>query len=156
VLCTPAGFEDALAQVLINWRRTEYLSKVLGALNAINVYEHVMPVVQSLRRAGVPCHVASNQQAGRARHMSEVLNYKNLFTREFYSCALGVAKPDVAFFELVLHSLDLRGENVLFLDDRRENVEAAQRAGLGAAVYAAESGAPALHDLLAEHGLRVT
>lgn len=79
---------------------------------------------------GVPCHIASNQQAGRARHMSEVLDYKNLFTREFYSCALGVAKPDIAFFELVLHSLDLRGANVLFLDDRRENVEAASGLGL--------------------------
>jgi putative hydrolase of the HAD superfamily len=155
-LCTSDGFDDALLQVLTKWARAEHLSKVLAALNAIDVYEHVMPVVQTLRRAGVPCHVASNQQAGRARHMSEVLNYRNLFTREFYSCALGVAKPDIAFFELVHHSLDLRRDNVLFLDDRPENVEAARRAGLAAAVYTAESGATALHDILAAHGLRVT
>lgn len=88
--------------------------------------------------------------------MSEVLNYRTLFTREFYSCSLDVAKPDVAFFERVLHALNLRGNNVLFLDDRQENVEAARRVGLVAAVYAGESGAQALHRILVEHGLRVS
>ena len=57
--------------------------------------DEVMRIVLSLQHAGVLCHIASNQQASRARHMSEVLNYRTLFTREFYSCALGVAKPDI-------------------------------------------------------------
>jgi len=155
-LCTPSGFGDALTQVLIKWQRAEHLTEVLRVLNAIDVFDDVMSVVLSLQHAGVVCHIASNQQAGRARHMSEVLNYRTLFTREFYSCSLGVAKPDIAFFERVLHALDLRGNNVLFLDDRQENVEAARRAGLAAAVYAGESGAQALHRILVEHGLRVS
>lgn len=155
-LCAPGGFDAALAQVLVKWQRTGHLAEILRALNAIDVHEEVMRVVRALRDAGVPCHIASNQQAGRARHMSEVLGYKTRFTREFYSCHLGVAKPDIAFFERVLHALDLRGGKVLFLDDRQENVEAARRAGLAAAVYAAESGLPALHRILAEHGLQVS
>ena len=155
-LCTPSGFGDALTQVLIKWQRAEHLTEVLRVLNAIDVFDDVMSVVLSLQHAGVVCHIASNQQAGRARHMSEVLNYGTFFTREFYSCSMGVAKPDIAFFERVLHALDLRGNNVLFLDDRQENVEAARRAGLAAAVYAGESGAQALHRILAEHGLRVS
>jgi putative hydrolase of the HAD superfamily len=156
VLCAPSGFDDALTQVLVKWHRAEHLTEVVRALNAINVYDEVMRVVLSLQRAGVPCHIASNQQAGRARHMSEVLNYRTLFTREFYSCSLGVAKPDIFFFERILHALDLRGDNVLFLDDRQENVEAARRAGLASAVYAGESGAETLHAVLSEHGLRVS
>lgn len=155
-LCTLSGFDEALTQVLIKWHRTERLTEVLRALNAIDVYDEVMRVVLSLQRAGVLCHVASNQQAGRARHMSEVLNYRTLFTREFYSCFLGVAKPNIAFFEGVLHALDLRGNTVLFLDDRPENVEAARCAGLTAAVYAAESGPRALHRILVEQGLGVS
>ena len=155
-LCTPSGFDDALTQVLVKWHRSEHLAEVLCAMNAIDVYEEVMSVVLSLQHAGVLCHIASNQQAGRARHMSEVLNYKTLFAREFYSCTLGVAKPDVAFFDRVLHALDVRANNVLFLDDRQENVEAARRAGLAAAVYTGESGAQALRRILMEHGLRVS
>jgi putative hydrolase of the HAD superfamily len=154
-LCTPSGFDDALTQVLGKWQLTHYMAEVLRAMNAIDVYEEVMRVVVSLQQAGVLCHIASNQQAGRARHMSELLNYKTLFSREFYSCTLGVAKPDIAFFERVLHALDVRANNVLFLDDRQENVDAARRAGLAAAVYSGESGAPALHRILVEHGLRV-
>ena len=85
--------------------------------------------------------------------MSEILNYRTHFTQEFYSCSLGVAKPDVAFFEHILYALNLPGNNVLFLDDRPENVEAAIRAGLAAAVYVGESGPVALQKILGEHGL---
>lgn len=152
-LCTPSGFDDALAHVLIKWHRADHLAEVLRVMNAIDVYEEVMGVAQSLRQAGVNCHIASNQQAGRARHMSETLNYRTLFTREFYSCSLGVAKPEAAFFEHILHALNLPGNNVLFLDDRPENVEAAQRVGLAAAVYVGESGPHVLQKVLAEHGL---
>lgn len=152
-LCTPSGFDDALAHVLIKWHRADHLAEVLRVMNAIDVYEEVVGVAQSLRQAGVNCHIASNQQAGRARHMSETLNYRTLFTREFYSCSLGVAKPEAAFFEHILHALDIPGNNVLFLDDRPENVEAAQRVDLAAAVYVGESGPHVLQKILAEHGL---
>lgn len=87
--------------------------------------------------------------------MSEKLNYRTFFTREFYSCSLGVAKPEVAFFEQILHELDLQGNNVLFLDDRQENVDAAQRVGLAAEVYVGESGPDVLQRILVEHGLWV-
>ncbi len=155
-LCTPSDFDDALRQVLIKWYRGDHLAEIVRAMNAIDVYEDVMGAVQSLQRVGVTCHMASNQQAGRARHMSETLNYRKLFTREFYSCSLGVAKPEVAFFEQVLHALDLQGSKVLFLDDRQENVEAAQRTGIAAAVYAGDSGPQVLRKILGEHGLTVT
>jgi putative hydrolase of the HAD superfamily len=152
-LCTPAGFEDALARVLIKWGRTDRLAEALGVLNAIEPYEEILDVVRSLKLMGVDCHIASNQQAGRARHMSEVLKYGTLFGREFYSCSLGVAKPDVAFFEHILVALGVHASTVLFLDDRLENIEAARRAGLAAAVFEGASGAQALHRILGDHGL---
>lgn len=62
-LCTPSGFDDALAHVLIKWHRTDHLAEVLRVMNAINVYEEVMGVTQSLQQAGVKCHIASNQQS---------------------------------------------------------------------------------------------
>lgn len=154
-LCTSSGFDAALKQVLGRWDRTDHLTQALRALNAIEVYAEVMRVVLALQQAGIPCHISSNQQAGRARHMSETLNYRTLFTREFYSCFLGVAKPDVAFFERVLQALNLAADTVLFLDDRQENAEAARSAGLAAALYEGESGADALQRILADHGLRI-
>jgi HAD superfamily hydrolase (TIGR01509 family) len=47
----------------------------------------------------------------------------------FYSARLGVMKPDPAFFAKVEAALGLHGEELLLIDDRRENTEAALKAG---------------------------
>jgi len=109
-LCTPSGFDAALMETLVRWNRSERFSDTAQALNAIRPYDDVIAVVSALRQVGMPCHIASNQQAGRARHMSEGLGYKTLFVEEFYSCRLGFAKPDFAYFNRVLELLDLPGQ----------------------------------------------
>lgn len=150
-----AGFEDALAAVLENWNCPGRLSEVLQILTTIEVYDDVMGAVQSLRLSGTPCHLASNQQTHRARHMSEVMAYRTLFDREFYSCHLGVAKPELEYFATILCDLNLPGQSVLFLDDREENVAAARQAGLRAAVYDGSHGVAALRRILLEFGLQL-
>jgi phosphoglycolate phosphatase-like HAD superfamily hydrolase len=91
-LCAPSGFDSALMETLSRWNRSERFADTAHALNAIRPYDDVIAVVRLLRHAGMPCHIASNQQAGRARYMSEGLGYKALFVEEFYSCRLGFAK----------------------------------------------------------------
>src|SRR5580698_9253156 len=54
------------------------------------------------------------------------------FDRRFYSCRLGLAKPDPAVFEAVLDDLGATPQSVLFIDDRAENVLAATALGLQA------------------------
>jgi putative hydrolase of the HAD superfamily len=54
------------------------------------------------------------------------------FDRRFYSCRLGLAKPDPAVFEAVLDDLGATPQSVLFVDDRAENVLAATALGLQA------------------------
>jgi putative hydrolase of the HAD superfamily len=154
-LCTPDGFDAALMEMLAKWKLSERFADTVNALNAIQPYDDVIAIVRSLRQAGTPCHIASNQQAGRARHMSEALGYKEIFVEEFYSCRVGFAKPDVAFFHRILQLLDLPSQYVLFIDDRIENADAAKRAGLATAVYSGESGAEVLRTILAEHGVGI-
>jgi putative hydrolase of the HAD superfamily len=155
-LCAPSGFDAALMETLTRWNCSERFADTAQALNSIRLYDDVIEVVRVLRQAGMPCHIASNQQAGRAQHMSERLGYKALFVEEFYSCRVGFAKPDVAYFNRVLELLDLPSQCVLFIDDRAENVDAAKRAGLAAVVYNGESGAEALRAILSEHGVSAT
>jgi len=152
-LCVPNGFDAALLETLTRWNCSERFADAAKVLNSIRFYDDVIEVVRVLRQAGMPCHIASNQQAGRAQHMSECLGYKALFAEEFYSCRVGFAKPDVAYFNRVLELLDLPSQCVLFIDDREENVAAAKRAGLAAVVYNGESGADALRTILSEHGV---
>ncbi|MBI5580626.1 MAG: HAD-IA family hydrolase [Deltaproteobacteria bacterium] len=154
-LCAPAGFEDELAAVLDRWNCAERLTDTLRVLTAIEVYDDVMEAVQALRYCGVACHLASNQQSHRARHMSEGMGYRSLFDGEFYSCYLGVAKPDVEYFAAILRGLGLPGRSVLFLDDVEANVAAAREVGLSAVVYDGASGVSELRRLLIEFGLDV-
>ena len=153
VLESPTGFIERLEARLAKWNRAAQVVETLNALHAIEVHADVMQTVQALRRAGFGCHVASNQQALRAKHMSEALNYKALFDREFYSCRLGAAKPKLEFFEKAIAELGCDANNVLFLDDRAENVEAAKRAGLNAMVFFGVDGAHALQRQLAGFGV---
>ncbi len=46
------------------------------------------------------------------------------------SCHLGVRKPDAGFFAALLERIGRRVDEVLFVDDREVNVEAAQDCGL--------------------------
>lgn len=154
-LTASLGFEDALALVLDRWNCSGRLADALQVFTAIDVYDDVMAAVQTLRCSGVACHLATNQQAHRARHMSEVMGYRSLFDREFYSCYLGVAKPDVEYFAAILRELDLPGQSVLFLDDREVNVTGARQAGLLAATYDGAGGVSALRRALIEFGLQV-
>jgi putative hydrolase of the HAD superfamily len=125
-------------------------------MHDIEVHHEVMQVVQAVRRSGIPCHIASNQQSSRARHMSEGLNYRSLFDAEFYSCVVGAAKPKAGYFQKVVAKLGCPAGSVLFFDDRLENVKAAQQEGLAAALFYGADGAAALERQLASFGVAVS
>jgi putative hydrolase of the HAD superfamily len=149
VLEVEGGFNERLETVLARWNRSDSLFEVLSVIHAIEVHQDVMQTVQAIRRSGIRCHIASNQQTSRARHMSEGLNYKSLFDTEFYSCFVGAAKPKAAFFEKVVARLGCDASAVLFIDDRAENVAAARQAGLNATVFFGSDGAAELRRQLA-------
>jgi len=53
------------------------------------------------------------------------------FDELFFSARLGRVKPDPAIFRIVLDRLGAPATDVLFVDDRAENITAAARIGLG-------------------------
>lgn len=80
--------------MLSKWGRSGLLNEALAVLHSVELHHDVMQTVQAIRRLGIRFHIASNQQALRAKHMSEGLNYGSLFDSEFYSCFIGSAKPN--------------------------------------------------------------
>ena len=58
------------------------------------------------------------------------LPYLHLFDGVLASCDVGMLKPDPEIFRLFLQKFGLRGEDCLFIDDVRANIEGAARAGL--------------------------
>jgi putative hydrolase of the HAD superfamily len=151
-----ADFAEALAPVLAKWKTTSDPAAVLAAWQEIEVDHSVLAVIAALRRSGVYCALASNQERHRAGHMSERLAYRDVFDREFYSCHLGHMKPSPDYFHEIVRLAALDPSRTLFIDDRIDNVEGARRAGLQAEQFVLGdigSGGDPLRRLLEMYGL---
>ena len=149
-----SSFVEALSQILTTWNCRGTLDEALRAWTMLDVDPGVIDVISALRQRGIRCYLATNQEPHRAQHMSETFGYKEVFDAEFYSCRLGIAKPDAAYFLAILNDIQVRPDRVLFLDDRQENVDAARSVGLHAIEFSLEAGLDALNQVLAEFGLR--
>jgi len=61
------------------------------------------------------------------------------FTDDAISCYLGAVKPNRAYYERALAKCGLRPEQVLFVDDRPENIEGARAVGITTVPYTTEA-----------------
>lgn len=87
--------------------------------------------------------------------MSIELGYKDLFDVEHYSWVVGAMKPEPAYFERVAARVGHPPANLLFIDDKPENIAAARAAGWRAEQYYYRDGFDCLTRLLAQYGLPV-
>jgi len=56
--------------------------------------------------------------------------FEGYFNRVFYSCAIGLRKPEKVCYEWVLKELKIQPQKTLFIDDSLQNIEGAKAAGL--------------------------
>jgi putative hydrolase of the HAD superfamily len=90
---------------------------------------------QQLQRAGIPTGILSNMpdamETGlRARHQ-----WIDAFDHNTWSHSLNLAKPEPAIYLHAAQGLRTPPENILFLDDKAENIEAAHAVGMQAIQY---------------------
>jgi len=74
--------------------------------------------------------------------MSNIRNWLNqkhcflhLFDVTFFSAELGMAKPDPKFYLAILNDFKVNANEVIFIDDFIENIEAAKELGINAIHY---------------------
>ncbi len=146
-------FRDAVAGVLQRWNLDLRLEDALEPWHWFAAEPAVVSLIGELRAGGIGCHLATNQQAYRRAIMQDERGYGEWFDQTFYSCDLGLAKPDPAYFRAILEAIDLPASSVLFIDDNESNVAGALSVGLQAEVYDLSSGVDALVDLLRRYEL---
>lgn len=64
------------------------------------------------------------------RTIHGIPDFRKLFTHAFMSFEMGLWKPDYAIYQKVLDEINLKPEEVLFIDDNVENIEAAKDLGI--------------------------
>ncbi|MDR1388184.1 MAG: HAD family phosphatase [Propionibacteriaceae bacterium] len=85
-------------------------------------------VLVGLRRRGVPAVILSNAPLSFAQ-AADACAFRRLIDQAFYSAELGLAKPDPAIYHHVEAALDRPADQLWFIDDRPENVQAAAALG---------------------------
>lgn len=141
-----------LTALLERWGVPELHQPALDAWFTILPVTEVWDLVREVRARGIPCHLASNQDRTRAEHMRDEIGYAGLLDGCFFSWALGVAKPDPAFFHRVLGELGLEPEEALFVDDNPVNVQEATALGLRSLCWNDREDLGTLRSWLVEHG----
>ncbi|HMI94251.1 MAG TPA: HAD-IA family hydrolase [Polyangiales bacterium] len=144
-----------LSGVLERHGAAERITEALAIWTAIEIDAAMHTEIATLRKNGIVCCLATNQQPYRGAHMSKTMGYRELFDHEFYSHALGFAKPDSRYFRAIADRLALTPEQLLFIDDHESNVLAAREVGLHAELFPRtfSSSAAELHAILQRHGL---
>lgn len=97
--------------------------------------EALLADLAALRAAGVRLHLATVQEHERAAYIWNRLGLRDSFDAMHYAADLGCAKPDPAFFTAVQARTGHAPADLVLLDDRHDNVEAARAAGWGGVLW---------------------
>ena len=90
---------------------------------------------QQLKQRGLLTAILSNMGDNVLDNMKREFDWLPRFDVLVWSYQIHMAKPDPAIYLHTLKELGVRPEEVLFLDDRQVNVEAAQALGIKAIVF---------------------
>lgn len=120
--CRAAPDEDARADLLRELVAADVASWM-------NFREPMWEVAAAFREKGGRTAMLSNAGEEIIGRLRAGRPLERWFEVVVVSCELGVIKPSPAIYETCLERLGVRAEEALFVDDRKENVEAAGRLG---------------------------
>jgi HAD superfamily hydrolase (TIGR01509 family) len=116
-ICTASGFCGSLDE--------------FGSLFA-DIFSPIEPMIElhaALRRRGLPTYVFSNTNDLAVRHIRRNFPFFATFTDYIFSYEHRAMKPDPRLYQVLEARSGFRGPELLYLDDRPENVEAAAARG---------------------------
>ena len=92
-------------------------------------------ILAELRDAGYPLYVLSNWSAESFARVREHFSFLEWFDELVISGQIGLTKPNKEIFDYLLEKVGLPAEECLFIDDRTENTEAAERLGFQTVLF---------------------
>jgi FMN phosphatase YigB (HAD superfamily) len=92
-----------------------------------DIFSPIEPMIQwhqTLRGKGIPTYIFSNTNDLAIRHIRQRFPFFANFTDYILSYEHGAMKPDAKLYEVVERICGKRGDAILYLDDRAENIAA--------------------------------
>lgn len=129
----PAYLECAVFHRERGFSREEFLQFMY---DQSHIYPETLPLLEELAaRPDLTLATLNNESRELGEYRIRRFGLTRYFRLFLTSGYLGVMKPDERIYRLALELTQQPPDRALFIDDRRLNVEAAERAGLPAVVY---------------------
>ena len=104
-----------------------------------DIFTEISPMVSlhaALVGRGIPTYVFSNTNGQAIRHVRATYPFYRLFTGEVLSYEVRAMKPEARIYEVVEARSGFSGRDLLYLDDRPENIAAGAARGWQAWIHA--------------------
>ncbi len=104
--------------------------------NLVESYPYAKSWLEGLKKRGYGVYLLSNYPEKMfARHSSEKFTFMEYIDGKIVSGMVKLRKPEKEIYELLLNTYGLKADESVFIDDRKENVEAAENVGLKAIYF---------------------
>ena len=123
---------DQVAEELAAYRGVEPVFAREMITIAIGKQETIRPtekLIDELKAAGYKLYVLSNMSREFIDFLRKQKVYEN-FDGDVVSCEVGIVKPMPEIYDLLLKRFELDPAETIFIDDRKENVDAAAATGI--------------------------
>lgn len=123
---------DQVAEELAAYRGVEPKFAREMITIAIGKQETIRPtekLIDELKSAGYKLYVLSNMSREFIDFLRKQKVYEN-FDGDVVSCEVGIVKPMPEIYDLLIERFDLDPAETIFIDDRKENVDAAAAKGI--------------------------
>lgn len=90
---------------------------------------------RNLKATGIKTGILSNMGDTVLENIEREFQWIHDFDAQVWSYQLGIAKPDPVIYHAILKRLAVPAEETLFLDDKPENIEAAEKLGMMGLVF---------------------
>ena len=97
-----------------------------------NIFTPIPPMIElhaGLRRRGIPTYIFSNTNDLAVEHIRRKFPFFRDFDGYIYSFEVGAMKPEAKIYEVLEKLAGRRGADIVYLDDRPENVAAGAARG---------------------------
>ena len=94
------------------------------------INEPMLAWAKALAESGLRIGILSNMGEDTLAYMRQEFSWLGDFDHHTWSCELGIAKPDPAIYTYTCEKLGVAPSEALFLDDKAENIRAAEAVGL--------------------------
>jgi putative hydrolase of the HAD superfamily len=118
-----------------NWSKSvdEFLDYWFKAEHQINF--DLIESIRKLRKNNRTCILATNQEKYRLEYMKKEMDFEMIFDKIYSSNLIGFKKPAPQYYSYIINDLNVNPSNIVFYDDRQENIESAKSLGIISYLY---------------------